>query len=78
MGAVGAGVGEGDGVGVMSAVGVGVMAAAVGRGVSSASGLGAGSLAEEKSRDCVCLPAAPSTVRPWSRWKASTALIVPP
>ena len=76
MGAVGAGVGVG--CGVDEGDGVGVTASAVGRGVSAAFGPDAGSLAEEKSRDCVCLPAAPSTVRPWSRWKASTALIVPP
>ena len=68
---VGGGVGVGSGEGVGSGDGVGV-----GRGVDS--GTGVGSTAEEKSRLCVCWPAAPSTERPFAFWKALTALIVPP
>ena len=60
----GVAVGTGVSVGVGSAVGtdVGVcIYSGAGAGVTA---LEAGSTAEEKSRLCVCLPAAPSTVRP--------------
>ena len=60
-------------VAVGSVMGVGE---GVGAGVSV--GAGVGSRDGSKSSACVCLPAAPSTERPWSFWKAVTASMVPP
>ena len=60
-------------VSYIDSTGIGVL---VGAGVSV--GMGVGSRDGSKSAACVCLPAAPSTERPWSRWKAVTASIVPP
>ena len=67
MGIVSPGTGEASGTGDGS-----------GDGVASGGAAGVGSSASEKSSACVCWPAAPSTLRPWSRWNASTAAIVPP